>query len=406
MAEVERMDHLRQHMVLPDDQAQLKRIWRGIGKKRHQRRTRRRLGGAALVMAVVLPLVVAGAYWRGQTSGVERSRSGASGPLRLASGAALPNVLPSRGVHEMDDGSALSMNDGARLEVLHNGARDVVLLLQEGQVELSVAPEAQRRWTIDCGVATVEVVGTRFRLDRESERLRVEVIEGLVIVRGEHVPSGLQRIARGGSLEVSPPSPRSAPRVASVPGDIVVEEEAQEQDEVVVEEEADEQTDSSSMARGTWHQAAREREFDRAYEMLQPRGVAAASRSARSVEDLLALADVARNSGHPEEAVFPLEIVLSETSAGSRAPLSAFTLGRLCLERLGRPGRAAWAFERAIDLGLPAALVEDALHLKVVSLLRAGDRDGARRAGQAYLSRFPNGPHAQAVLENLATGSP
>lgn len=401
MAEIERMDHLRQHLALPEDPAQLKRIWRGIGQRQQQRRARRYLGGAALAMAVVLPLVVAGAFWQGRASSVERSSEGASGPLRLASGAALPSVLPSRGLHEMDDGSALSMDDGARLEVLQNGAREVVLLLREGHVELSVAPEAQRKWTIDCGVATVEVVGTRFLLDREGERLRVEVLEGVVVVRGEQVPSGLQRIAHGGSLELTSPLPQSAPRVGQIDD---IEEEA---DELVddIEEEADEPA-TPSVTRETWHQAAREREFDRAYEMLQPRGVAAASRSARSVGDLLVLADVARNSGHPEEAVFPLEIVLSEHPRDSRAPLSAFTLGRLCLERLGRPRRAARAFDRAIDLGLPEALVEDALHLRVVSLLRAGDRDGARRAGQAYLSRFPNGPHAQAVLENLASGSP
>ncbi len=294
----------------------------------------------------------------------------------------------------MDDGSTLAMDDGAWLEVLYNGAREVVLLLREGQVEITVALEARRRWTIDCGVATVEVVGTRFRLDRESERLRVEVLEGVVVVRGEQVQSGLQRIERGGSLEVQAPSRQSAPRVASV---------AREDD---IEENVDEQVDERVMPRAAWLHAARDQEFERAYDLLQPRGVATASRNARSVEELLSLADVARNSGHPEEAVLPLEIVLSEHPGDSRAPLSAFTLGRLCLERLGRPRRAAWAFERSMDLGLPTALVEDALYLKVVSLIRAGDRAGARRAGRTYLARFPNGTHAQAVLEGLATWAP
>jgi len=43
-----------------------------------------------------------------------------------------------------------------------------------------------------------------------------------------------------------------------------------------------------------------------------------------------------------------------------RAGLAAFTLGRLELDRLGRPADAVTDLERALALGLPRGLVADA----------------------------------------------
>ena len=71
------------------------------------------------------------------------------------------------------------------------------------------------------------------------------------------------------------------------------------------------------------------------------------------------LADVARLSGHPREAVAPLERMIAEHPGDPRAPVAAVMLGRLEMDRLVRPERARRAFERARELGLPAALAPD-----------------------------------------------
>ena len=63
-----------------------------------------------------------------------------------------------------------------------------------------------------------------------------------------------------------------------------------------------------------------------------------------SAEDLMLAADAARLSNHPEQAVGYLRRVTSEHARDSRAPLSAFTLGRVLLSQLSRPGEAAEAF--------------------------------------------------------------
>ncbi|MGD0839089.1 MAG: hypothetical protein ABSB49_20835, partial [Polyangia bacterium] len=115
------------------------------------------------------------------------------------------------------------------------------------------------------------------------------------------------------------------------------------------------------------------------------------------VDDLLALADVARLSGHPAEAVLPLQRILSDFARDAQAPLAAFALGRLELDGLGHPQAAVSAFGRALALGIPSSLREDARARLVEADVRAGDTEAARRAGAAYLAEFPKGRHVHAV---------
>jgi transmembrane sensor len=120
-----------------------------------------------------------------------------------------------------------------------------------------------------------------------------------------------------------------------------------------------------------------------------------------SVADLLALADVARLSGHPREAVAPLERILSRFASDPQAPLAAFALGRLELDALDQPRKAAAALERALALGVPRSLKEDVRARLVEAYGRAGDRTAARAAARAYLREFPDG-RERAEMETQA----
>jgi transmembrane sensor len=115
------------------------------------------------------------------------------------------------------------------------------------------------------------------------------------------------------------------------------------------------------------------------------------------VNDLLALADVARLSGHPAEAVVPLRRIVEDFAADPQAPLAAFALGRLELDSLGHPQAAATAFRKALTLGIPRSLREDVHARLVEAYARSGDSPNAQRAADAYLQEFPNGRHAHAV---------
>jgi transmembrane sensor len=152
-------------------------------------------------------------------------------------------------------------------------------------------------------------------------------------------------------------------------------------------------TPPEAVASETWRQYAARGENQRAYAELGQGGIALESQSA-SVTDLFALADVARLSGHPKEAVGPLDRILSQQSSDARAPLAALTLGRVQLRSLGTPAAAAQSLQQALALGVPAGLAEDTYALLVESCSRSGNSEATRQAYAQYAARFPESPRA------------
>ena len=96
-------------------------------------------------------------------------------------------------------------------------------------------------------------------------------------------------------------------------------------------------------------------------------------------------------------AVDPLRRVLGDHRADPRAPLAAFTLGRLLLEDLGAPLDAARAFARSRELDPDGVLSEDAMAREVEAWSRAGEGERARVLAAAYLARHPDGRRARSV---------
>jgi transmembrane sensor len=153
-------------------------------------------------------------------------------------------------------------------------------------------------------------------------------------------------------------------------------------------------------ARPSWRELARSGRHGEAFAALGASGVRRETQRL-SVSDLLALADVARLSGHPREAVAPLERILSRFASDPQAPLAAFALGRLELDALDQPRLAAAALERALSLGVPRSLKEDVRARLVEAYGRAGERAAARAAARAYLREFPDG-RERAEMETRA----
>jgi transmembrane sensor len=247
---------------------------------------------------------------------------------------------------------------------------------------------------VECGLVTVEVVGTRFVVERGAGATRVSVERGVVLVRGERLRDRVRKLSAGESVEVTEtaseggvapsvpeaqpeiPSPSSVPTLAAVPAAVA-------------------SAQAPRPASG-WRSFAQRGDNAQAYATLGPAGIASATQVA-SVDELLALADVARLSGHPADAVAPLTRVVSEHANDPRTPLAAFTLGRVQLDAMGDPARAASAFAQAIALGLPQSLQEDAYARLVQARARAGDPAGARAAAQEYEQRFPAGKRLDEV---------
>lgn len=342
-----------------------------------------------LALALAGVLIVASALLAAFLTG--DGRPARPRPLRLRDGGALRAlaVAPSeeRPRHvELRDGSSIDLAPGTVLTPVTNDGRRVALRLERGRATFDVELAAGRRWSIDAGLATVEVVGTLFTVSRTSDEVEVSVARGRVRVSGDAVEGGERLLALGDTLEIRPPEPHPGGALGAAGASTAPTSDGG----VAIEADAD--TDGP---RADWRLSADRGDWSDAYRALGASGLQREARRADTVAELLVLADVARRSGHAAEAVGPLERAVADFPDDRRAPVAAFTLGVVEEEQLGRPHRAVRAFRRCVELGPPAALREDAWGRLAEAHARAGQYPAARRAAQEYLRRFPEGIRAE-----------
>jgi transmembrane sensor len=340
-------------------------------------------GVAALAVAIAVAIL---AWWPRPT--LE--------PLRLRGGHPLDTLVVTQDAPTkvaLAGGSEMVLRPGTSLRTLANDGRSVALLLDRGSVEIDVVPGGPRRWVLELGLATVEVVGTHFVVEREPDSARVSVERGAVLVRSEHIQDRVRRLGPGEDLRIDAPfgpAPDGAPVVSATP---LPSAAASPNDPAIAAPSAS--VHSPPHVEG-WRELAARKSYREAYDSLGPAGLGARARSA-SVDDLLTLADIARLSGHPADAVPPLTRIVQEHGGDRRAAMAAFTLGNVELDSLGRASSAAGWFSRALSLGLPSSLQEDAMARTVEAHARSGNPTAAGEARERYISRFPGGPHRGAV---------
>ncbi|HVU03062.1 MAG TPA: FecR domain-containing protein [Polyangiaceae bacterium] len=353
-------------------EARVQRLWHRIEAARTRRSTVPTSFAVAFAAATAILAAVVLLWFHPDHGGTPAA-------LRLSGGRDVPaSLLPGRAPTRFEEESEIIVSPGAGLDVLENGGQLFSLALRSGTAEFEVHPGGTRTWRIECGGVTVEVVGTHFTLSRTETSLRVSVTRGAVVVRGANVPDGVVRLGPSESIDV--PLSRSVPEASSgrVPAPMVV-------------------GDPPAEPRGpeTAHEAT-----PRAAPIPSSRlgSTAASAASSASppeptpeMEARLGEADAARRSGRLEDAAAILERALAERPGDPRAPIAEFSLGRLYLDSLGNPGRAAPHFSRAVSGGLPAALAEDADARLVEAYARAGDSGAANAAAARYRAKHPAG---------------
>ncbi|HKP60643.1 MAG TPA: FecR family protein, partial [Polyangiales bacterium] len=154
----------------------VQRIWREL----QPAPKRERLPLWAAAAAVLLGL----AGWAGW-----RAFEQVRGPDPLAlRGAAADTLAPANvlggataSVWRLDDGSQITLAEASRLQVVANGHGAFVARLERGRGRFDVRPGGPRRWRIDCGELSVEVVGTSFSVARSARLVSVAVNHGIVL---------------------------------------------------------------------------------------------------------------------------------------------------------------------------------------------------------------------------------
>jgi transmembrane sensor len=275
------------------------------------------------------------------------------------------------------DGSvAERLDERTQLRVIEDAPSSSVLELESGSVRFDVKHDPSRPFRVRAGAVLVEVLGTAFTVSRGGGTVTTSVERGHVRVErgGERVDllaGSTLTLRESAEPRPAPPASASSPvplrSAGAAPGPRVPPED--------------------------WVALARQGEFERAYDAMnkapRPRRVDPA--------DLLLTADVARLSGHSVEAIAPLERLVAEHADDARAPLAAFTLGRVLLLEVGRPSDAAVMFARAEALAPDGPLAEDALAYEVEAWSRVGGTARARERAEAYVRRFPAGARIRSV---------
>ncbi|NIF17000.1 FecR domain-containing protein [Pantoea sp. Cy-639] len=184
MQQAEHARAYRQFEQLWDDLAALKQVNRPTPLPvRRAVRWRPALATAAALLCAVL----AGNLGNGPEAFAERI--GASQAMRSL---------------RLPDGSQLYVNAQTHLRLDFNAERRLILL-EQGQMYIDVAPDKERPLFVDAGSARVRVVGTGFDLRRGARELVVGVTHGQVAfeVPGERLPPLLLGASQGATYDLA-----------------------------------------------------------------------------------------------------------------------------------------------------------------------------------------------------------
>ncbi|HJK95798.1 MAG TPA: FecR domain-containing protein [Polyangiaceae bacterium LLY-WYZ-14_1] len=371
---------LAEHLAPRVSPGTLDREWAAIEGRLDRRAAWRRpwvpLGAGGLVVAAAAALLL----WLGGSEAPAPSLPVVASGARIApaSDAAAPSEV------RLSEGSRVAVRPGAQVDVVRGSRERVRLALRRGRADFAVTRNPRRPFEVEAGPVLVTVVGTRFTVIRGDapgggESVRVAVQEGQVRVRrpdGTVALLGADQVLRvdlSPSEDIGPPEAAAPEPLADGP-DAPVEEPGPNVGNSEPQAGADDQP-RGSRSRG----AGRRRSADGA------------------ADRLFAEAGRLRQGGRPAEAVARYENLVRQHPEDPRAALAAFEAGRLRMDRMGDAGGAARAFQRALALGAPAGVREDAMARLAQAFAGLGREERCLRARAAYLDAYPRGVHAAAV---------
>lgn len=333
-----------------------------------QRRTRRKLVQTALATSSATILLLCGAWL------LRRPTEAPSQPPQVSAKAPSGDQLL-----RFPDGSSvqlLSLN--TTITPRQVTAAQTHLELITGAAHFEIRSQPTTHFRVDVGTVAVEVLGTKFDLVRDDARTMVRVQEGVVWVTWP-----------GGGAEVQAGQSGWFPPVTGAPSGAVHNNDVAAKSAAV-----------APPSHADWRRLARRQDFGAALAVLERERAEVRDEPG----DLLLAADSARLGGKPAKAVPYLQSVVRRHPADARAPAAAFTLGRLLLDTLNAPRKAALSFEQALQLAPKGPLAEDALFRQTEAWLRAGDMQRAKQAAAEYEKVYPTG-RKRAALRSLMSSA-
>jgi transmembrane sensor len=341
---------------------------RSLGREVLSRRRRR------FAYRVALGVACAGAFVFAATRFYHASEVVSQAAQAAASAASSGSV-------HYTDGSVAELASAGTVVHLDQQTPDFVSsTVVSGRARFDVVHNHGRTFEVHAGDVNVSVLGTAFVVERSGSGAHVSVERGRVRVSW---PGGDALLGVGEAGDYPPPRATPEPASSAVPVESLDTEAPS--------------AEAPSAEPHVWRDLAHRGEYTKAFAALRrtPNDVR------EEPADLLLAADVARLSSHPAQAVAPLRRVCERYAKDARAPVAAFTLGRVLLDDLGRASEAASAFDLASRLWPSGPLASDALAREAEALKRAGELPQARAVAQKYLALHPGGRHAASLRAML-----
>jgi hypothetical protein len=360
-----------------------------------RRVVRRVLGGIALgAAAAVVSLLV---LRKSATTDVGFAVDGAPGKVG--------EFLPSPADHPIkltfNEGTSAELAPKTRGRVASVSPYGADLIIESGKARMAVVPRAHNHWTVRAGPFVVHVTGTRFELawDPVKDRFVLDLYEGSVtlsgcvfgegnaMAAGERVEAGCglaeyrvsKLVARGGARE-GPGDNGATPGAAAITTE-----------------------PAGERARPDWLTLARASRYAEAYRTAETDGFDDLC-SKSNAGNLLLLGDVARLSGHTDQARAAYLMVRARFAHSKSAAIAAFYLGRLELDANPTGSAKKWLLtylEEMPDGPLSAAALGRLLEIQIA----AHDQQSAEALAKQYIDRYPSGPHSAAAQRVLGRGN-
>jgi len=302
---------------------------------------------------------------------------------------------------EFSDGTTVALEPKSRARVLEVGRSGAHIVLESGASSIHVVPRESSRWQVSAGPFLVQVVGTRFDLEWVADddvfvlRLHEGKVnlsgclfgEGRSVVAGETVRASCK--TRQYEIATRDASAAAAQASALPPGTASVAPRAGSRDD----DEKHAASEHAAQRAPSWRQLAHAGKYKQALEAANASGFDEVLEDA-SASDLALLGDAARYSGKPNQAIAAYERLRMRFPGTARAATAAYSLARTHFDQRGAYGEATRWFQQYLQEQPSGPLAREARGRLMESLQRSGDGAGARRVAEAYLKRYPEGPHA------------
>jgi tetratricopeptide (TPR) repeat protein len=301
---------------------------------------------------------------------------------------------------EFSDGSRVVFEESSRAKLSALGPKRAALRLDRGRFVASIVHHPNMTWGVEAGPYRVEVVGTKFSVDWQSEHssFEVAVTEGVVRVTGGDLgPHGTTLLA-GQKLERKP-APAETDTQAAAPEP---EPEEPSSPAASAERAAEPVQTTRDRSLAALASAGRYRE---ALELAEKQGFEKVI-GELAENELLLLANSARYAGSQARAKQALLKLRERFPGRPAADLAALYLARIAEQGEKRPQEAVrWL--RTFLSESPTGDLSQSARGSLLSILSAqGDTSGARAVATDYLRYHPEGPLSEQARSLVSRTSP